>query len=237
VILAGTGSAPISTDVLEFFHAIGVELLEGYAMSESSCGGAVGRHGEAVLGAVGRPLEGLELKLALDGEILMRGPSLMRGYRGDPAATREAIDRDGWLHSGDVGTFTPDGQLTIIDRKKELIITSGGKNISPARVEAELKAASPKIAHACAIGDRRPYLTALLVLDPEAVAAASDPEAAVAAAVATANRRLARVEQIKRYTLLRDEWRPGGPQLTPTLKLRRRVVEEHFADEIERLYV
>ncbi len=164
----------------------------------------------------------------------------MAGYRHQPDATREAIDGDGWLHTGDLGTLAPDGALTIVDRKKEIIITAGGKNIAPARVESELKAASPLIAHACAVGDRRPYVTALLVLDPEAIGAVDGDDtrvrAAVDAAIARANTRLARVEQIKRYTLLADEWRPGGDELTPTLKLRRRAVVSRYAPQIEDMY-
>ena len=227
--MPGTGAAPISRDVLEFFHAIGVELLQGYAMSESGCLGAVGRTGDTSLGTVGRPHHNLEVRLADDNEILMRGPSIMAGYRGNPEATREAIDADGWLHSGDIGTLV-DGVLTIVDRKKELIITSGGKNISPAKLESELKAASGAIAHACAVGDRRPYVTALLVLEPGADAAG------VEAAVASANERLARVEQVKRYTILDADWRPGGAELTPTQKLKRRSVLDRYAAEIDAMY-
>jgi long-subunit acyl-CoA synthetase (AMP-forming) len=227
--MAGTGSAPISRDVIEFFRAIGVELLQGYAMSESGCLGAVGRTGDTSIGDVGRPHHNLEVRLADDNEILMRGPSVMAGYRGNAEATREAIDADGWLHSGDIGTLV-DGVLTIVDRKKELIITSGGKNISPAKVESELKAASGAVAHACAVGDRRPYVTALLVLEPGADAAG------VSAAVAAANERLARVEQVKRYTILDAEWRPGGAELTPTQKLKRRSVLERYAAEIDAMY-
>jgi long-subunit acyl-CoA synthetase (AMP-forming) len=230
LIMAGTGAAPISRDVIEFFNAIGVELQQGYAMSESGCLGAVTRRGELSLMSVGRPHDGLELTIAPDGEILMRGPSVMAGYRGNPGATAEAIDPDGWLHSGDLGTLAADGTLTIVDRKKELIITSGGKNVSPAKVESELKAASPAIAHACAVGDARPYLTALLVLEPDADAGG------VEAAVAAANERLARVEQIKRYTILDAEWRPGGPELTPTQKLKRRSVLARYAAEIDAMY-
>ena len=230
VTMAGTGSAPIARDVLEFFHAIGVELLEGYAMSESGCLGSVGRTGELMLGSVGRPHHNIEIRLAPDGEILTRGPSVMAGYRGNPEATREAIDPDGWLHSGDIGTLTAAGAVTIVDRKKELIITSGGKNVSPAKVESELKAAGPGIAHACAAGDRRPYLTALLVLEPGADASG------VEAAVAAANERLARVEQIKRYTILDAEWLPGGAELTPTMKLKRRSVLQRYAAEIDAMY-
>jgi long-subunit acyl-CoA synthetase (AMP-forming) len=234
--VAGVGSAPSATDVLEFFHAIGVDLRQGYALSESGCTGALTPSGPEAIGTVGPPLAGTELRLADDGEVLLRGTAVMAGYRHQPVATYAAIDADGWLHTGDIGTLGPDGALTIVDRKKDILITAGGKNISPARVESELKAASPLIAHACAIGDRRPYITALLVLDPEAAAAAADPEAAVAAAIDKANQRLARVEQIKHYTLVRDEWRPGGAQLTPTLKLRRRAVVERYSAEIEAMY-
>jgi long-subunit acyl-CoA synthetase (AMP-forming) len=234
--IAGAGSAPCAVDVLEFFHAIGVDLRQGYALSEAGCAGTLTPSGPAAIGSVGHPIAGTELRLAGDGEVLLRTAATMAGYRHQPEATGEAIDADGWLHTGDIGTLDADGALTIVDRKKDILITAGGKNISPARVESQLKAASPLIAHACAIGDRRPYLTALLVLDPEAAAAAADPEAAVAAAVAAANERLAPVEQIKRYALLRDEWRPGGPQLTPTLKLRRRAVVQRYAATIEEMY-
>jgi long-subunit acyl-CoA synthetase (AMP-forming) len=150
----------------------------------------------------------------------------MRGYRGHA----DSPIRDGWLHTGDLGTLDRDGNLSIVDRKKELIITAGGKNVSPARVEAELKAASPLIAHAVAIGDRRPYLTALLVREPGA------DRMQIAEAVIKANQRLARVEQIKRYTILDADWRPGGPELTPTQKLRRRSVLARYSDQIEAMY-
>ena len=230
VVFSGVGSAPTAVDVVEFFHAIGVPLRQGYALSESGCAGAVNRPGSPdALGSVGHPLEGTEIRLAADGEILLRGRATMAGYRHQPEATAEALDADGWLHTGDIGTLGPHGELTIIDRKKEIIITAGGKNIAPARVESELKAAGPLIAHACAVGDRRPYITALLVLDPEATGD-------VAAAVARANERLARVEQVKRYTVLDADWRPGGPELTPTQKLRRRAVLARYAAEIDAMY-
>jgi long-subunit acyl-CoA synthetase (AMP-forming) len=222
---AGSGAAPIAPDVVEFFHALDVPLLEGYALSESGCLGAVGVPGTPV-GSVGRPHAAIELRLAGDGEILLKGPTLMRGYR----ARSESPIQDGWLHTGDIGTLDADGNLRIVDRKKELIITAGGKNISPARVEAELKAASPHIAHAVAVGDRRPYLTALLVPEPGA------DRMEIAEAVIRANARLARVEQIKRYTVLEADWRPGGLELTPTQKLRRRSVLTRYADRIEAMY-
>jgi long-chain acyl-CoA synthetase len=230
VVFAGVGSAPTALDVSEFFHAIGIPLRQGYALSESGCAGAVNRPGSPdALDSVGHPLKGTEIRLAADGEILLRGGATMAGYRGQPEATAAAIDADGWLHTGDIGTLGPHGELTIIDRKKEIIITAGGKNIAPARVESELKAAGPLIAHACAVGDRRPYVTALLVLDPDATGD-------VAAAVARANQRLARVEQVKRFTVLDADWRPGGAELTPTQKLRRRAVLGRYAAEIESMY-
>jgi long-chain acyl-CoA synthetase len=230
LVFAGVGAAPIALDVIAFFHAIGIPLRQGYALSEAGCAGTVNRVGSSdPLGSVGHPLPGTELRLAPDGEVLLRGAATMAGYRNQPEATAEAIDADGWLHTGDIGALDAGGALTLVGRKKEIIITAGGKNIAPARVEAELKAASPLIAHACAVGDRRPYVTALLVLDPEATGD-------VAAAVAKANERLARVEQVKRFTVLPGEWRPGGPELTPTQKLRRHAVLERYAAEIDAMY-
>jgi long-chain acyl-CoA synthetase len=215
--------------VLEFFHAAGVPVLEGYGMTESSGIGTVTTLDRFRLGAVGVASPGVRLRLADDGEVLMAGPHVFAGYWRDEAAT-EASLVDGWLHTGDLGTLDAEGNLSISGRKKEIIITAGGKNISPAKVEAELKAAGPAIAHACAIGDRRPYLTALLVLEPGA------EESTVPEAVAVANARLARAEQIKRYTILHTEWRPGGPELTPTQKLKRRSVLTRYAAEIEAMY-
>jgi long-subunit acyl-CoA synthetase (AMP-forming) len=235
--IAGVGAAPSARDTLEFFHAIGVDLIEGWAMSETASLGIVGRPGHARIGTVGQPLPGLELRFADDGEVLVRGEAIMAGYRGRLEATREAVDADGWLHTGDIGALDEDGNLSIVDRKKELIITAGGKNVSPAHVESELKAAHPLIGQACAIGDRRPYLVALLVLDPDVAGAfAGDMREAVAAGVARANERLARVEQIKRFAIVDGDWVPGGPELTPTMKLKRRAIAELYGEEIEALY-
>jgi long-subunit acyl-CoA synthetase (AMP-forming) len=235
-----SGAAPIGPDVLSFFAGIGMEILECYGMSECSAIICINRPGDARIGTVGRPCPGVELRLESDGEVLIRGDMVMPGYRADPDRTREAIDDDGWLRTGDVGSFDADGSLRIVDRKKELIVNAAGKNMSPANIENTIKSCSPLIGHAVAIGDRRPYNTALLVLDPDAAAGrrADDPEvlAAVAAAVQTANARLSRVEQIKRWTLLADEWLPGGPELTPTSKLKRKAIAERYAQEIERLY-
>ena len=181
----------------------------------------------------------MQLRLADDGELLVRGPTVMRGYRNMPEQTAEAL-AGGWMHTGDVATIDDDGYVRIVDRKKELIINSAGKNMSPANIEQTLKAADGLIGQAVCIGDRRPYNVALLVLDPDVAAgrAADDPGVrdAVDAAVARANEQLARVEQIKRYVLLDAEWEPGGDELTPTMKLRRKPIGEKYAAQIEALY-
>ena len=162
----------------------------------------------------------------------MRSPVVMAGYRNLPDQTAEALDADGWLHTGDVARIDPDGYVRIVDRKKELIIDAGGKNMSPANIEAALKGASPRIAHACAIGDGRPYVTAMLVLDPEV----PRDDAAIRAAVDAANAHLSRPEQVKSYTIIDGDWPPGGDELTPTMKLKRRPIVEKYADVIEAMY-
>jgi long-chain acyl-CoA synthetase len=207
------------------------------------------------LGTVGRPLPGMEVVLADDREILVRGPLVMRGYRDDPERTAEAIDPDGWLHTGDLGAFDEDGFLLIVGRKKELIISSGGKNMSPSNIEGAVKAQSPLIGHVVAIGDRRPYVTALITLERTAAVAlavaagaaqhelsdtalAASPAiaAAVAEAVERGNEQLSRAEQIKRFRLLPGEWQPSGDELTPTMKLKRAAITEKYAAEIDALY-
>jgi long-subunit acyl-CoA synthetase (AMP-forming) len=194
------------------------------------------------MGTVGKALPGVELKLLDDGELLVRGPLVMKGYRDDPERTAEALDADGWLHSGDIAAIDADGYVRIVDRKKELIINSAGKNMSPANIELKLRASSPLIAHAVCVGDRRPYNVALLVLDREALARAGGPpshealHSILSAAVEAANAGLSRVEQIKRFAILDAEWPPGGDELTPTLKLKRRPIHAKYAAAIERLY-
>ena len=232
------GAAPIPLEVHEWIRAIGIPTAEVYGMSEVACVVTTYHPSEAKLDTVGRVLPGMELKLADDGEVLLRGPQVMRGYRGDPERTAEAIDADGWLHTGDVGVIEGDGCLRIVDRKKELIINAAGKNMSPALIEGHLKTASPLIGQAMVVGDRRPYNVALLVLEPEAGASADDPDVmdAVGAAVEAANAKLSRVEQIKRWKLLDEEWLPGGDELTPTMKLKRKPIAEKYAAEIETLY-
>jgi long-subunit acyl-CoA synthetase (AMP-forming) len=236
------GAAPTPPDVLEFFLAMGIEICELWGMSETSSVATLNPPGKLRVGTVGPPLPGVEVKLADDGEVMVRGGIVMKGYRNMPERTAEAFTEDGWLLSGDIGEFDEAGYLRIVDRKKELIIGAGGKNMSPAAIEAKLKSASPLIAQAVAIGDRRPYNVALLTLDLEYLAArgagAEDPEiiAEVELAVAAANERMSRVEQIKRYRVLPGEWVPGGEELTPTMKLRRRPIERRYEAEIEALY-
>jgi len=232
------GAAPIPVDVLEYFAAAGMVIQEVWGMSELSCVATMVPAGEPRFGTVGLPIDGVELKLADDGELLVRGGIVMRGYRNQPEKTAEALDADGWLHTGDVAKIDDDGFVSIVDRKKELIINSAGKNMSPANIEAALKAAGPLIGQACVIGDRRPYNVALLTLDPESGADPRNPEviARVQSEVDAANSRLSRVEQIKRFALLEDEWLPGGDELTPTMKLRRRPIGEKYAARVEELY-
>jgi long-chain acyl-CoA synthetase len=238
----GVSAAPTPPEVIEFFLAIGIEICELWGMSEASATVTLNPPGHIRVGTVGPPLPGIEVKLADDGEVMVRGPIVMKGYRNMPERTAEAFTDDGWLLTGDIGEFDEEGYLKIVDRKKELIINAAGKNMSPANIEAKLKTATPLIAQAVAIGDRRPYNVALIALDHETLAARGlapgDPEVAaeIERAVADANERLSRVEQIKRYELLEEEWTPGGEELTPTLKLKRRPIAAKYAEEIEALY-
>jgi long-subunit acyl-CoA synthetase (AMP-forming) len=234
-----SGAAPIPLEVLEYFLALGLPIAELWGMSELSCCATINPANDIRIGTVGTALPGVELRLAGDGELLVRGPVLMKGYRGEPGMTAEAIV-DGWLHTGDVAAIDADGYVRIVDRKKELIINAAGKNMSPANIEQVLKGASPLIGQAVCIGDRRPYNVALLVLDPEHRdgRGPEDPAIteAIGSAVARANERLARVEQIKRYAVLADDWEPGGDELTPTMKLKRRPIAAKYADRIDVLY-
>jgi long-chain acyl-CoA synthetase len=223
------GAAPTPREVLEFFHAIGMPISEVWGMSELSCLATAMPPGRNKIGSVGVALPGVELRIADDGEVMVRAPLVMRGYRNQPEATAATIDAEGWLHTGDIGELDAEGFLRIVDRKKELIISAGGKNMSPANIEARLKA-SPLIGQACVIGDNKPYLVALLVLEAGADAAG------IEAAVAEANTHLSRVEQIKRYAVLTDEWLPGGDELTPTMKLKRKPIALKYAALISSLY-
>jgi long-subunit acyl-CoA synthetase (AMP-forming) len=209
VRVAVTGAAPCPAEVLEFWHGLGLDLCEVYGMSETTGVATVNAPGAVRIGTAGRPLPGVEVALSEEGEVLMRGPVVMRGYRNRPDATAEALDAGGWMHSGDVGAIDDDGYLRIVDRIKELIISAAGKNMSPANIEATVKSAGSVIGCVCAIGDARPYNVALVTLDPEAAAAVDDPQAAVAAQINRANEKLARVEQIKRFSVLLEDW-PAG---------------------------
>ncbi|MDT5239575.1 MAG: long-chain acyl-CoA synthetase [Mycobacterium sp.] len=247
------GAAPTPPHVMEFMAALGLNMVEVWGMSELGAVATINTAGVSKAATVGKPLRDVEIRIAADGEVFVRGPIVMRGYRGDPVKTAEAVDPDGWLATGDVGTVDADGYLSITDRKKELIVNAAGKNISPLRIEAALKAASPLIGAAVAIGDGRPFITAIIVLDPEAApayaarvgiaATALDALAGddrirqvIDAAVAAANAQVSRVEQIKRHVLVGDVWIPGGPELTPTLKLRRKKIAERYEADIDALY-
>ena len=247
--ILASGAAPIDPEVLRFFRSMGLEICEVYGQSENTGCTTVNRPGRTRIGTVGEPYPGTEVRIAEDGEILVRGPVVFPGYLKDREATEAALV-DGWLQTGDVGEFDADGYLRITDRKKDLIITAGGKNISPANIENAL-GSHRLIAHAVAIGDRRPYMTALLSLDPEEAAgmaasrgwprdttAMADHPAVLAELkkhVDAVNGRLSHVEQVKRFAILPTVFTPGE-ELTPTLKVRRKVVAEKYADRIDALY-
>jgi len=252
-IAVNVGAAPTPVDVLEFFHALGIELAELWGMSETCGVGTCNRPGEVRIGTVGPAEPGVEIKIADDGELLVRGDCVMRSYRNAPDKTSEAIDADGWLHTGDIGSIDADGFLRIVDRKKEIIINAAGKNMSPANIEATIKSASPLIGQAVCIGDGRRYNTALIVLDAdfapqwaakqgiegnafEDLAQAEPVIDAVRSAIEQANERLSRVEQIKNFKIVPGDWLPGGDELTPTMKLKRRPIEAKYAAEIEAMY-
>ena len=247
------GAAPTPVAVLEFFHAIGLPLAELWGMSETCGAGTCNPRERIKIGTVGPPAPGTEIRIGDDGEVLVRGGIVMLGYRNQPEQTADAIDADGWLHTGDIGELDEDGYLRIVDRKKEIIINAAGKNMSPANIEATLKSASPLVGQAAAIGDGRPYNTALIVLDPDFAPtwaernglAGKSPEelatderlvAAVQEGVDAANSELARVEQIKKFTVIPGDWTPGGDELTPTMKLKRKPIAEKYGEQIEAMY-
>ncbi len=253
VVAVNVGAAPTPVDVLEFFHALGIELAEIWGMSETCGIGSANRPGAVKIGTVGPASPGVELKIAEDGEVLCRGEFLMLGYRNAPEKTAEAIDSEGWLHTGDIGELDSEGYLKIVDRKKELIINAAGKNMSPANIEAAVKSGSPLIGQAVCIGEGRSYNTALIVLDadyaPQWAAKhglegktleelSTEPAVveAVQAGIDEANTHLARVEGIKKFTIVRGDWLPGGDELTPTMKLKRKPIDHKYADAIEAMY-
>ncbi len=250
--LTASGAAPIAPEILEFFHAIGLPILEVYGQTEGCGIATVNRADRCRIGSVGLAYPGVELRIAEDGEILLRGPNCFSGYHQEPALTAETLDADGWLHTGDVGALDADGFLRILDRKKDIIITAGGKNVTPSNLENALKRQA-LISQAMVVGDRRPYLVALLTLDEAALgpfareaglahvpapALREHPalRAAVQAAVDAVNAEVSRVEHIRRWTILPRDWSPATDELTPTLKVRRKVVADKYRAEIEALY-
>ncbi|MFE8601194.1 AMP-dependent synthetase/ligase [Archangium violaceum] len=249
---ASSGSAPIPVDILEYLGGFGLKVLEVWGMSETTGCATLSTPADFRLGAVGRPIPGVQLRLASDDEIFVRGPVVFLGYLAADGQIVSAVDADGWLATGDIGTLDADGFLTITDRKKELLITSSGKNIAPSRLEGMLRA-HPLVAQAITVGDRQPYVTALISLDPDAAPLwakahglasrsfaelTSDPavRAELESLVASTNARLSRAEQIKRFEVVPEAWSPATGQLTPTLKLKRRVILEQYAERIAALY-
>lgn len=251
--VALSGAAPIAPDVMAFVLGLGLPVSEVWGMSETALIVTYNPLDAPRIGTVGKTIRGMQIRLAEDGEVLVRGPQIMRGYRGEPEKTAEAIDSEGWLHTGDLGTIDSDGYLTIIDRKKEIIINAAGKNMSPSNIEGAVKVACPLAGSVAAIGDDEKYVVALITLDPDAAAAfaaehnlpsadpaelAANPDviAAVQAGIDEANARLARVEQVKKFTILPTFWEPGTEELTPTMKLKRKPIAKKYSGEIEAMY-
>jgi long-chain acyl-CoA synthetase len=250
LLRAITGAAPINPEILRFFDAAGVLVMEGWGMTETSTAATISRPDAFKFGTVGRPFQGCEVKIADDGEILVRGANIFQGYYKNDEATRETLV-DGWLHTGDVGEVDDDGFLRITGRKKDIIITAGGKNITPANLESEIKQ-SQWVSQCVVIGDRRPYLVALVTLDPEEVgklaaekgwdadpAALAENEeirAMIQAHIDQINEKFARVEQVKKFSILDHDLSQETGELTPTMKVKRNVVAEKYAGEVEKLY-
>jgi long-chain acyl-CoA synthetase len=247
-----SGGAPLAPEIAQFFHAIDILILEGYGLTESTTAISTNTHSRYRFGTVGRALPGFEVKLAGDGELLARSDTIFQGYFKEPDATAEVLDADGWLRTGDIAQIDEDGFITITDRKKDILITAGGKNIAPQNLENDLKT-SRWISQALVVGDRRPYVAALVTLDPVEIAkwaaehgiptddtaALSEDErvrALVQGIVDGVNADRSRYEQIKRFDILPRDFTMDDGEVTPTLKLKRGVVREHFADAIDRLY-
>jgi long-chain acyl-CoA synthetase len=248
--LAVSGAAPINPEILRFFDAAGVLVLEGWGMTETSTAATISTPEDFRIGTIGKPFPGCEVRIADDGEILVRGPNVFQGYYKNEEATRETIV-DGWLHTGDIGEMDPDGYIKITGRKKDIIITAGGKNITPANLEAEIKQ-HPLVSQCVVVGDRRPYLVALVTLDPEeagkfaqehglpddpdALAENAEIRSELEAHVEKVNEKFARVEQVKKIEILPRDLSQEGGELTPTMKVKRAVVASKYEDRIEKLY-
>ena len=239
--LANSGGAPLSREVMELFAAFDLPIYEGYGLTECTTAASVNRPDAYRFGTVGKPLPGVEVRLAEDGELELRSETVFAGYLKDPEATREVLRDDGWLRTGDIAEIDEDGFITITDRKKDILVTAGGKNVAPQNLENELKA-SRYVSQAIVLGDRRPYVAALLTLDRDEIAkwradGGEDEAALVQGIVDEVNEHRSRYEQIKRFEVLPRDFSAEEGEITPTLKLRRGVVQEHFAEAIERLYV
>jgi long-chain acyl-CoA synthetase len=247
-----SGAAPLGPEVAEYFFGLGVKIAEGYGMSESTAPATINPTSHPRIGTVGPAIPGVELKLLGDGELLISGGNVSPGYLNDEAQTAEVFDNDGWLHSGDIAAIDSDGFVRIVDRKKELIVTAGGKNVSPSHLENLLKR-HPLISYACVVGDRKPYIAALLALDADEVQGWADRKGIefssleqladepgigeeMQAAIEEVNSKVSRPEGIKRFVVAKNEWEPGGDELTPTLKLKRRAILDKYAEEIAGLY-
>jgi long-chain acyl-CoA synthetase len=246
--VAVSGAAPINPEILRFFDAAGVLVLEGWGMTETSTAATIATPEDFKFGTIGKPFAGVEVRIADDGEILVRGPNVFQGYYKNEEATRETIV-DGWLHTGDIGEFDAEGYLKITGRKKDIIITAGGKNITPANLEAEIKQ-HPMISQCVVIGDRRPFLVAVVTLDPEEAAKFAsekglevatlheDPsvQASIQAHLDQVNQKFARVEQVKKFEILPRDFSQEGGELTPSMKVKRNIVAQKYADEVDALY-
>lgn len=232
-----TGGAPLAEELCVWFHAAGVEVLEGYGLTETTAGSTLTKFGALKFGTVGKAVDGLEVKLAPDGEVLMRGRAVMKGYFKKPEDTKEAIDEEGYFHSGDIGVFDADGFLKITDRKKDLIVTAGGKNVAPQNIENLLKQA-PLVSQAVVLGDRKPYLVALITLDADAAGrvAKEDVQRLVQADVDAVNAKLSKHETVKKFAILPNDFSIESGELTPTLKVKRKVVAEKYASIVDGLY-
>jgi long-chain acyl-CoA synthetase len=231
--VAISGGAPLAKEILEFFHTLDILILEGYGLTECTTAATVNRMNAFRFGTVGLPYDGVDLKLAEDGEVLIRTETVFGGYYKDEQATREVLGDDGWLRSGDIGSIDEDGFLSITDRKKDILVTAGGKNVAPQNVENALKS-SKYVSQALVVGDKRPYVAALITLDETETA--GDAQELIQGVVDGVNAKLSRFEQIKRFTILPRDFSAERGEVTPTLKLKRRVCEQHFADEISALY-
>jgi len=232
-----SGGAPLAKEIAEFFHSIDILIIEGWGLTECTTAASVNRPGRFRFGTVGPALPKFDVRVADDGELLIRSETVFAGYYKDPEATREVLGEDGWLRSGDLGSIDADGFISITDRKKDILITAGGKNVAPANLENDLKA-HPEISHALVIGDRRPFVAALVTLDPDATASLDDERkhARVQEIVDAVNRDRSRYEQIKRFAILPRDFSMDEGEITPSLKLKRRVVLDHFASDVEEIY-